>query len=485
MQLLELSLAGQATLPFVGASCTRSGLHEEVLNILPGTVNQCRGAAQYHSQDQAFSFNKQVRFEDNTSSPKLKPDVGSYGGRSAQSATGNTPVVSHIPTLPHVPTHTSTPFCVAGNIPSDKTFDISPVAPLVSNTQDVATIVAEVSAAAAAQASKEFHRIREPKITKLKGGYSADTELVFHSWHADILAHISDRELDKKVAIQLIKEQTLDNAYHEVEFQLELCGGEITYQDLLKHLSITFQGGDDEANILAKFYSHAQCAKELEEVFADEFQLLARKVISKKPDFRINLDTTLKQRYANQLYDHNSSSIVKVLLLQMLQVSFTQFRNELARVLGTHQDSNKPSTSKSVSTSAMGVESEEEEPISKSQHKRDKKISAQSSQIKDLHTKLDGAIAENVQIWELLNPATLQTAFTNTLQVTQFWLNRSGTFLGKVCEPVIGVGKDGTIDPEKSCKYCKDMGHNMDNCLCLQKRKAFLSCQNQSRSWLN
>ena len=36
---LELLLAGQATLPSVGASCTRTGLCEEVFNILPGTVN--------------------------------------------------------------------------------------------------------------------------------------------------------------------------------------------------------------------------------------------------------------------------------------------------------------------------------------------------------------------------------------------------------------------------------------------------------------
>ena len=66
-----------------------------------------------------------------------------------------------------------------------------------------------------------------------------------------------------------------------------------------------------------------QHAKELEEVFADELQLLARKVISKKPNFWINLDTTLNQQYANQLYDCNSMSIAKALLLQMLQVSFT------------------------------------------------------------------------------------------------------------------------------------------------------------------
>ena len=134
---------------------------------------------------------------------------------------------------------------------------------------------------------------------------------MFRSWKSDILAHITDRELDNKAAIQLIKEQTLDNAHHEVEFQLDLCGGNISYQDLLKHLSIAFQGGDDEANILAEFYSHKQYSKESEEAFADELQLLARKVISKKPDFRVNLDAMLKQWYANQLHDHSNASIAE------------------------------------------------------------------------------------------------------------------------------------------------------------------------------
>ena len=152
---------------------------------------------------------------------------------------------------------------------------------------------------------------------KLRGGYSADAELMFRSWKSDILANINDRELDNKSAIQLIKEQTLDNARHEVEFQLDLCGGDITYQDLLQHLGITFQGGDDEANVLAEFYSRRQYAKESEEAFADELQLLARKVISKKPDFRVNLDSTMKQWYASQLYDCSNASIAKALLLQM------------------------------------------------------------------------------------------------------------------------------------------------------------------------
>ena len=207
----------------------------------------------------------------------------------------------------------------------------------LGTAQDAATIAAEVSAAAAAQASKEFWHMREPKITKLHGGYSADAELVFRSWWVDILANIQDRELDNKAAIQLIKEQTLDNTRREVEFQLDLCGGVITYQNLLRHLSIAFQGGDDKANLLAEFYSHGQKIKESEEAFADELQILARKVIIKKPDFRVNLDTTLKQRYASQLLDHNSTSIAKTLLVQMSQCSFTEFRNELARVLDTRR----------------------------------------------------------------------------------------------------------------------------------------------------
>ena len=144
-------------------------------------------------------------------------------------------------------------------------------------------------------------------------------------------------------------------------------------------------------------------------------------MISKKPDFRVNLDTTMKQWYASQLYDHSNASIAKALLLQMLSVSFTQYRNELARALGTHQCSNKAVFSKSVAVTSEGTESEEEEKaVSKSQCKCDKKISAQSSQIKDLREKLDGAIAENMQIRELLNLATLQTAFTNALKATQF-----------------------------------------------------------------
>ena len=106
-------------------------------------------------------------------------------------------------------------------------------------------------------------------------------------------------------------------------------------------------------------------------------------------------------------------------------------------------------------------------------------ISTQSSQFKDLYSKLDGAVAKNAQIQELLNPAALQMAFTNALQAAQSgangksgnsWSGKSGKpFLGKSHEPQLSTGKDRSIDPDKSCNYCKDIGHELRNCLHLQK----------------
>ena len=162
VRALELSLVGKATLPSIAASSSKTGLCQEVFNILPSTVNQHRGAAQYKSQDQAFLFQKQVRFEDNNSSPELGPVMNSGGGRPTLSLPVIPPRLSDISGTLHVPHHSSIPYCT---VPKDHTFDIEPSAPLINESRHVATKVAEVSAAAAAQASKEFWPMREPKIT--------------------------------------------------------------------------------------------------------------------------------------------------------------------------------------------------------------------------------------------------------------------------------------------------------------------------------
>ena len=121
-------------------------------------------------------------------------------------------------------------------------------------------------------------------------------------------------------------------------------------------------------------------------------------------------------------------------------------------------------------------------------------MSTQSSQIKDLCSKLDSAIMENSQMWEFLNPSMLQTVDTNVLQATQSGNCSHGNsnlgsrqgkpFLDRPWEPQLSAGKDGTTDSEKTCHYCKDTGHELDNFLHLQCKKDFPACK-QSGEGLN
>ena len=197
VQVLQVSLASQRDLPSVGVTQKGVNLRDEVFNYVPGTINTNWGTVVYQSPDQAFSFQKHVQFGDRPNQPDLELDVAGSG--------------APISPPPQLPPHSSTPFCGVSQVPLNWTFDASGIPPTnLGSAQDVATITAEVSAAAVAQASKEFQQMREPKITKLCSGYSADAELIFWSWRVDVSSWIFKiRELDNKATIQLIKEQTL------------------------------------------------------------------------------------------------------------------------------------------------------------------------------------------------------------------------------------------------------------------------------------
>ena len=53
-------------------------------------------------------------------------------------------------------------------------------------------------------AVQEFCKLCKPKINKLKGGYSAITNLIFQLWLKDINVHVEDWNLTEREAIQLI-----------------------------------------------------------------------------------------------------------------------------------------------------------------------------------------------------------------------------------------------------------------------------------------
>ena len=146
----EISLASKTNLPSVAPTKEEVDLRKEVFDFLPGTVNTKRGAATYKSRDQPFCFNKQVQFGDRSPVPDLK---------SGADPKGQMKIGHEVPI-------TSTSFHDGNAV--NKTFDISQISPVMSSHQDMATIEAEVSAAAATQASRVLQNART-KDNKIQG----------------------------------------------------------------------------------------------------------------------------------------------------------------------------------------------------------------------------------------------------------------------------------------------------------------------------
>ena len=62
---------------------------------------------------------------------------------------------------------------------------------------------------------------------------------------------------------------------------------------------------------------------------------------------------------------------------------------------------------------------------------------------------------------------------------------QSKPFLGKCQLPKLSAGKDGVTNPDQTCRYCKDTGHLIGNCLRLQAREEFLANQDKEGEGLN
>ena len=150
----------------------------------------------------------------------------------------------------------------------------------------------------------KFCKLHEPKINKLKGGYSATANLIFQSWLKDIRVHVEDRNLTQREAMQLIKDFTAEHAYNEVEFYMGMVTDEQqTFEGLVQHLKNAFQSRETTSELISDFYARAQKKNESEEAFADELQILVCKIIARKLEFREDANEQLKNQYAHKLKD--------------------------------------------------------------------------------------------------------------------------------------------------------------------------------------
>ena len=71
-------------------------------------------------------------------------------------------------------------------------------------------------------AATEFKKHCEPKVAKFKGGCSSNASLVFQSWLKDIWVYTIERHLSQQEATQLVKDYTSEEDWSEIEYYLGL-----------------------------------------------------------------------------------------------------------------------------------------------------------------------------------------------------------------------------------------------------------------------
>ena len=159
-------------------------------------------------------------------------------------------------------------------------------------------------------AVQEFCKLHKHKINKQKGGYSATINLIFQSWLKDINVHVKDQNLTEREAIHLVKDFTAERAHDEAEFYMGMIvDDQQTFIGLVNHLKNAFQSSVTVSELISNFYGCHQKKNDLEDVFADDLQILVRKIIAHKPSFRAEANEQLKHQYAHKLHDQYYAAI--------------------------------------------------------------------------------------------------------------------------------------------------------------------------------
>ena len=133
--------------------------------------------------------------------------------------------------------------------------------------------------------------------------------------------------MTEKEAIQLVKDFTAERACNEIEFYMGIIADDQqSFDGLENHLKHAFQLGETVIELLSDFYSQHQKKNESEDAFADDLQILVRKIIAHKPSFRAEANEQLKNQYAHKLHNQYYAAIAhSVLQTSNPTETFTQF----------------------------------------------------------------------------------------------------------------------------------------------------------------
>ena len=267
-------------------------------------------------------------------------------------------------------------------------------------------------------------RCEEPKIGKLKGGYTLSAGLVFQSWLKDIHFHVRDRRLMQREAIQLVKDFTAKHAQDELEFYMGMVLEEDqSFKGLIDHLHGAFQSGKMLSVLISDSYGQSQKAWETKDTFADNLQVLAQNIIAHKPSFHLEADNQLKAQSMHKLWDPYYVAMDCYALQSSLEEeTFTRFWGCLVTMFGGHARWSKSSvTSKGIDTEVNQI-SDLESKLSKNSRQHQNKSNRQEAQINSMQNQ--NPILENPSLpsWHqgLMDPWIYTWSF-GTLRILATW----------------------------------------------------------------
>ena len=312
--------------------------------------------------------------------------------------------------------------------------------------------------------ASEFKRHANLKLKKFRGGTSSSALLIFKSWMQDIECAIKDRNRNNEEALQLVKEFSEGCARDNINFYLEVTDSP-SVDSLFENLRQVFSSGEDGQQMLAEFYSRVQNQKESVKEFGESLLQIARKIMTTRPKFKVDIDNTLKACFTDGLRDHYHQAMAREMICSRPTLSYVAYKLEVLKTLGPNV---KPH---SITTSKLETSNIESPP---------KKRKRES----ELDQKINAAIEENQKISERLSAFDPKTITDTVIKAVQGNYQSSkpagfapkqfkpSQFYGKPHEPQLVPGTDGSLKPEIDCNYCKDLGHLKYNCQKLKEKEA-------------
>ena len=152
--------------------------------------------------------------------------------------------------------------------------------------------------------------------------------------------------------------------------------------------------------MLAEFYSRIQNPKESVKEFGESLLQIARKIMTAKPEFKVNIDNTLKARFAGSLRDHYHQAMAREMIHSHQTLNYVTYKLEVLKTLGPNVKPHNITTSK-LETSDI------ESPPKKRKHES------------ELDQIINAAIEENWKLSECLSivdPKTITDTVINVVQ---------------------------------------------------------------------